>query len=216
MTSRLFARALALPLLLAIAGTARADGGEPGAHDVVWSAHPGAAVAAIVGVAVLVALGIAGIGCSTAILASLFPRMTAALDRQARSGSAASALVVGSLVLVGVFAAAAGAAHSGSPALGLVVAVVLALPACLLWLAGAMATLPLLGERLLGSRGPTASPLSRAVAGSLALAVALIPGVVFRLVPLGFLMALVVLGWPLGVGLAALLSRARSAPPATS
>jgi hypothetical protein len=178
--------------------------------DSAFAQHPGAHVAAALGIAAAVFLAVVGIGCAIAVLSTLFPRIAGAMDRQARAGSPTAPLLVGSLIFLGVLAVTAGAQHAG-PAVGGLVLLVLGLPAALLSLAGSLGTVPLLGERLLSS--PGASPLRRSIAASLALGLALVPSAVLHLYPLGFLVLMAILGWPLGVGVAGVLARGRAPRP---
>jgi hypothetical protein len=196
--------------LLLVSSVAAAGDAPPVSRD----AEAGAAT--LVAWAAVIVASVAGFGCVTAILGALFPRVAGATDRQARAAAPTSALLVGSLLALGLVALLAGLAHAGGPAAG-VAFLLLGVPALLLLLAGSLATVPLLGERLLGARGPAASPLWRSIVGSLALGAALLPGVVFQFHAVGFLVAMAVFGWPLGVGLSALLAwrRARRAPPPT-
>ena len=205
--ARLLALGAAASLLLVSSVAAAAD-----APPVPREAEAGA-VTLVAWAAVIVA-SVAGFGCVAAILAALFPRVAAATDRQARASAPTSALLVGSLLALGLVALLAGLAHAGGAGASIGF-LLLGVPASLLLLAGSLATLPLLGERLLGARGPAASPLGRSIVGSLALGAALLPGVVFQLHAVGFLVAMAVFGWPLGVGLSALLAwrRGRRAPP---
>jgi hypothetical protein len=194
-----------LTLLLLVAGTAGADPGEPW-----WRDHPGAGVAAGFGVALLVVLGVAGLGAAVAVLGAVLPRLQAAMDARAREGGGA---LSGSLLALGILAAAAALSHAGPVGRG--AGAILALAAAAVALAGALATVPLLGERLLGARGAAASPLLRCVTGALALGLAFLPALALRLWPLAFLLGLVVVGWPLGVALAGVLRRtARATGPA--
>ncbi|MFO0932511.1 MAG: hypothetical protein U1E39_07360 [Planctomycetota bacterium] len=205
---RLLVIAAASALLLASTVTAAADV-PPAGRDA------GGGAAALAGWVVVIVASVAGFGCVAAILAALFPRVAAATDRQARASAPTTALLVGSLLALGLVALLAGLSHAGGH--GAAVAfLLLGVPAMLLLLAGSLATVPLLGERLLGARGPSAAPLTRSVVGSLALGAALLPGLVFQLHAVAFLVAMAVFGWPLGVGLSALLAwrRARRAPAA--
>ena len=191
-----------------------------GAGDAAWAPGAPAAAAsanpfAVVGWVAVIIASVAGIGCVAAILGALFPRIAAATDRQARAAAPTAAVLVGSLLCLGLVAVLAGLSNAGGGTAAGLAFLLLGVPAVLLLLAGSMATIPLLGERLLGARGPDASPLRRSVIGCLALGAALLPGVVFQLHALGFLVAMAVLGWPVGIGVSAVLAarRARKAPP---
>lgn len=208
--------ALGLAGLLGATTLAWADGpGAPKAAAVAAAAEPHAL--AVLGFAAVIVAAVAGVGAAVAILGALFPRMAAAADRQARAGAPTTPLLVGSLVGLGAVLLQAAAAALGPTASGIVFLGV-GVPALVLLLVGTTATVPLLGERLLGARGPERAPLTRAVVGALALGAALLPGGVFQLHPLAFLVGLAVLGWPVGVGLATFLAwrRARRAPPTGS
>lgn len=180
------------------------------------AAAGGVHVAWTVLIALGVALGVVGTGCAYAVLGAVFPSLTQAVDRQARSGSSTAQGLLGSLAVAGVLLALAGVAQTGSPTAGAVAAIVLGGPALLLAIAGSLATVPLLGERLLGARGPDASPLRRAIVGSVALGLAFVPGLAFRLYPLALLLGVPLFGWPLGVAVAAFLARGRGAAATTS
>ena len=170
-------------------------------------------VAMIAGVVVLSILAVAGVGCAIAVLAAAFPSLAAAMDRHARAAGTWSPLWIGSVVAFGAVIALAGAGKAGDVA-AFVAVVLLGLPALLLWAAGMMAVLPLLGERLLGTGGTAAGPLKRSVVGSIALALAVLPGTLARIHVVNLVLALVLFGWPLGVGLGAVFARLRRAPPA--
>ena len=168
--------------------------------------------------ALAVVVGVAGIGCAVAVVGAVVPRLSASMERQAREGGSGSPFLYGSLVLVGLFAALAGAAQLHAHVAG-ALAVLLGVPACLLMLAGSLGTLPVLGERILGERSAAASPLRRCVTAALALGLGLAPSLALRLYPLAFLLGLAATGWPLGVGLAGALGRLRrprTGPPAAA
>jgi|GEM_PF-3354085 len=205
--------AVAAGLLGASAAAWAADAAS--SPSVPAAAAPPAGPLAVVGWAAVIVASVAGVGCVAAILGALFPRIAAAADRQARATAPTSALLVGSLLCLGLVAVLAGLSNAGGGTAAGLAFLLLGVPAVLLLLAGSTATIPLLGERLLGARGPDASPLRRSIIGSLALGAALLPGVVFQLHALGFLVAMAVLGWPVGVGLSAVLAwrRARKPPP---
>ena len=162
-------------------------------------------------------LALVGLGCFVAVLGAVAPRVAAAAEREARAGSPTGPLLVGSLVVLGALALVAAAAKAGGTAAA-VAFVVLGLPVTALLLAGVTATIPLLGERLLGAGGAAASPLRRSIVGALALGFAPVPTVVLQLHPLTFVVLMAALGWPVGVGLATVLARRRapSAPEATA
>jgi hypothetical protein len=176
--------------------------------------HVALAIAGIV----LGALVAAGLGCAVAVVAAAFPRVVDRVDRQARVGGTAIALVVGTLATLGALAVIAGAGKA-APGAGAIAAIVLGIPLFLAWVAGLLAVVPLVGERILGLAGPSASPLRRAVTGSVAFALAGLPGLAFH--PLFVLVALLLVAWPVGVAAFAALSRrpavaAAPPPPAAS
>ncbi len=201
---------LAAAVLVAAAPPARAA--EGASLSPIDAAH---GVLAGLGIAAAGLVALVGVGCFAAVLGALLPRVAAAADRAARAGSATGPLLVGSLVVLGTLAVVAGAAQAGAAAAG-VAFVVLGLPATALFLAGLSATLPLLGERLLGAGGAAASPLRRAVVGAGALGLAFLPTVLLQLHPLTFLLLMAALGWPVGVGLFAALARRRAAGTTSS
>lgn len=188
----------------------------PAVESASAAVHVAWAVLAAVGVAI----GVVGLGCAYAVLGAVFPGLTLAVDRQARSGSSAAQGLFGSLAVAGVLVAMAGVATLGSSTADGIAAVALGGPALLLAIAGSLGTIPLLGERLLGARGAEAAPLRRAIVGSVALGLAFVPGVAFRFYPLALLLGVPLFGWPLGVAVAAWLGRGRGAgtiaPPVTA
>lgn len=201
-------------LLAAAALPPSAYADAPAADPATSGMHLAWAVLAAIGVAI----GVVGLGCAYAVLGAVFPGLTQAADRQARSGSSAAQGLFGSLAVAGVLVAMAGVAKLGSPTADAVAALALGGPALLLAMAGSLGTLPLLGERLLGTRGPAASPLRRAIVGSVALGLAFVPGLAFRFYPLALLLGVPLFGWPLGVAVAAWLARGKgrteaAAPP---
>jgi len=215
--ARLGAVALALLALFGgAASTAWADPSPAGA-DAASPATPMSPEGVLLA-AVGVLVGVAGIGCAVAVLGAVVPRLSASMERQTREGGSGSPFLYGSLVLVGLFAALAGAARVHPHVAG-ALAVLLGVPASLLILAGSLGTYPVLGERLLGERGASASPVRRCVTAALALGLGLAPSLALHLYPLAFLLGLAATGWPLGVGLAAALGRLRrprASPPAAA
>jgi hypothetical protein len=201
--------------VLTIVVLALAFPGAAGAEEFDWKEHPGAAIGAGFGIGALVLLALVGFGCAVALLGAVFPAVQAAADRRARALGAGWPFVVGSLVAVGVLLALGAAAGTRSQGLVGAVLLLVVLPAFLLTLLGLLAGLPLLGERMLGAKGPDASPLKRSIVASVALGLGVLPGVIFP--PLAGVSALAILtacGWPLGLGLATVLRRADPAPPA--
>jgi hypothetical protein len=168
---------------------------------VVWSEHPGAYLLFLAGVAFVAVLGLASL---VSLLGAAAPAVRAAADRHARTRSPGLSVLAGALVAVGVFLVVAWAAKAGgTPAA--VAAIVLGLPGVLALATGALAVVPLVGERALGARGLSASPFTRALTGSVVLLASLVAG--FALGPFALLVVAVVVGWPLGVGLGAAFSR---------
>lgn len=206
--------AVALAFALACVGLApSAFADAPAAAE--EAAMSGAQLAMIVLVVLGAAIGVVGMGCAYAVLAAVFPSLASATDRQARLGSSAAQGLLGSLAVAGVLVAIAGVAQLGSPMAAGIVGIALGGPALLLSIAGSLGTVPLLGERLLGAAGAAASPLRRAIVGSVALGLAFVPGLAFRFYPLALLLVVPLIGWPLGVAVAAWLARGRGCAGAT-
>jgi hypothetical protein len=179
---------------------------SPGPLDgVVWSDHPAAWLLLVGGIALAAVVGLASLVC---LLGAAAPTLRAAADHHARTRSPGLSVLVGALTVVGVFLVLAWAAKAG-PTPGAVAAIAIGLPAALALATGALAVVPLVGERALGARGISASPLSRALAGSLVLLGALVAGL--ALGPFVLVVLAIVVGWPLGVGLGAAF--ARRTPP---
>lgn len=202
-------------------GAAAMDGSEGGGMDVKgetkWKDHPGAAVAAGFGIAILGFLGFVGLGCAVGVLASVFPGIAAASDRHARMPGGGWPFVVGTLVLLGAILLVGGAAAAGGHVVGAVLALLIGVPLFLLLLLGWVGALPLLGERLLGSRGPDRSLILKAVTATVALGIGSLPGVLAHHVfaPISVFVAFAAFGWPLGVGLSTVLRRGTTAPTAS-
>jgi hypothetical protein len=204
--ARTVAATVALGALVALAPVAVADETrtlEKGLSNVDWSQHPGAAVLGIVAMVLGGLLAAAGVGCAVALVGAVVPRLRDGVEASARAASPGRLWLVGCLGLGGVLLALAALAKTGVPAVSVVAAILLAVPALVLLLVGALGAIPLLGERLLGTAGAAASPLRRCVTASVTVAVGLLPACVPTLAPLGFLVGLVALGWPLGVGIQA-------------
>ncbi len=199
--------ALGVFVALAVLAPSAALAADEATKGDAWTAHPGAGVAAAFGQAILGILAVAGIGCALCVLRAVFASVATAMDREARASSPAVACLVGTLVGFAVVAAAAGAGQVGGP-LAVAVGVLLVVPAALLAVAGAVATVPLLAERVLGPKGADASVLKRSVIGALVFGLAILGCSLLR--PLGILMAVVTIGWPLGVGIGAVLRRMRT------
>ena len=142
--------------------------------------------------------------------------LASATDRQARLGSSAAQGLLGSLAVAGVLARHRGRRPAGVADGRGIVGIALGGPALLLAIAGSLGTVPLLGERLLGAAGARASPLRRAIVGSVALGLAFVPGLAFRFYPLALLLVVPLIGWPLGVAVAAWLARGSAGAGATA
>jgi len=194
---------LLAPVFSPMARAGEAQTLESGLSNVDWAQHPGAAVGGIVAMVLGGLLASAGVGCAVALVGAVVPRLRDGVDAAARGAPAGRLWLVGSLALGGVLLALAALAKTGVAAVSVVAAIALGIPTLVLFLVGALGAIPLLGERLLGGSGPAASPLARSVTASMALTLGLLPAFVPMLVPLGFLVGLVGLGWPLGVGIQA-------------
>lgn len=185
----------------ALAGEAQSF--ENGLSQTDWSQHPGAAIGGMVAMALGGLVAAAGVGCAVALVGAVVPRLKDGVDASARAAPAGRLWLVGCLALGGVLLALGALAKVGVAAVSVVAAIALGVPTLVLLLVGALGAIPLLGERLLGDAGPTASPLRRSVTASVAIGLGLLPAFVPMLVPLGFLVGLVALAWPLGVGIQA-------------
>lgn len=192
-------------LAVAAAPALAGDGGsvEAGLAHAEWHAHPGAAVAAVVAMVAGGFLAAAGLGCAIALVGAVVPRLRDAIESAGRDASAGRTWLVGCLALGGALLAITAAAKTGVEAIGVAAAVAIGLPTIALVFLGALGAIPLLGERLLGAGGATASPLRRCVTATVALALAIVPAFVPAFVALAFVVGLVGLGWPLGVGIEA-------------
>jgi hypothetical protein len=174
---------------------------------VLADATPGEALVTVLLYVVVGLVLSAGVGAALATLRVILPTLAGAADRSLEGGGTRRLLLVGVLPLLGaaVLTRAVGALDSTAASLALVLAVLV--PLVLALLLGAMAALPHLGERLL-ERGTPRSLLARAVGGGvvvgLAATTAWVP-------PLFALVALLLGGWLLGIGLGAVLGRR---PPA--
>lgn len=174
---------------------------ERGLSHVDWSQHPGAAIAAIAGMVLAAVVVAAGVGAAVALFGAMVPRWRDAVDAATRAASAGWILVTGSAGLGGVLFALTAAGRVDAAWVQTTVMIVLGIPTILLALAGSLGAIPLLGERLLGAGGISASPLRRSVTATLAIFGALLPGLALDAGPLSLLVALVGLAWPLGSGI---------------
>ena len=154
--------------------------------------------------------GSSGMGCAVRGARRRVPVAAPAVDRQARLGSSAAQGLLGSLAVAGVLLAIAGVARLGSPMVDGIVG-----PRA--GRAGAAARdrgvarhgAAARGEAA-GGAGGRAAPLAAVrIVGSVALALAFVPGLAFRFYPLALLLGVPLLGWPLGVAVAAWLARGR-------
>jgi hypothetical protein len=137
-----------------------------------------------------------GTGCAAALVRLILPGLAGRADRSLASLGGARLVVTGVLPLVGALVLSAVASNVGTPSLSLVLWV----PLLLLAVAGAVAALPHVGERLLRA-GPEASLLARATVGGLVVGLAM---ATWLLPPLGLLVTLLVAGWLVGIGLGGL------------
>jgi len=196
--------ALAGLACLAFAPAARAEEAqslESGLAHVDWSQHPGAAITGMIAMVLGGLLAAGGVGCAVALVGAVVPRLRDGVDACARGASAGRLWLVGCLALGGVLLALAAIAKADVGAVSVVAAIALGVPAIALLLVGALGAIPLLGERLLGDAGPESSPLRRSVTASITIGAGFLPAFVPTLFPIGLLVGLVALGWPLGVGI---------------
>lgn len=164
---------------------------------------------------VLGVLVAAGVGAAVATLRVVLPGLAGAADRALAATGGRRLLLMGVLPLLGVGLLAQLAGASKDPTLGGIVALGVLVPAGLLIVLGLLAALPHLGQRLLeGQRAREEerprSALTRAVGGGIALGLA---ATTAWLPPFFALLALLVGGWLLGIGLSTLVGR-RAATPA--
>lgn len=159
--------------------------------------------------AVVGLIACAGVGAALAVLRVVLPGVAGAADRSVAATSTRRLLLMGALPVLGAALLGRAVEALGAPALGVAYALLVVLPLGLALVAGAMGAVPWLGERLL-ERGTPRSPLARAAGGAVALGLA---ATTAWLPPLFALVALLVLGWLLGIGLGALGGRR---PPATA
>lgn len=176
---------------------------ENGLANVAWAEHPGAAIAAIASIVLASLATAAGLGCAIALIGAVVPRVRDAVDAAVRPAPAGRLLLVGSLTLGGTLFALMGANRTGVPAVSMTVFLLLGVPSLVLLLVGALGAVPLLGERLLGSKGHDASPIRRSVTATLTMGAALLPSFALNCPAFGVLIGLVALAWPLGAGIQA-------------
>jgi hypothetical protein len=167
---------------------------------------------ALLGVLLYVVVGVvlsAGVGAALAVLRVVLPGLSRAADRSLAGVTTKRLVLSGLLPLLGAALLARAVEALGDPTLGYVVGLLVLVPLILFVVLGAMAALPHLGERLL-ERGTPRSALARAVGGGLVVGLA---ATTIWVPPLFALVALLVGGWLLGIGLGAALGRAPIAPP---
>jgi hypothetical protein len=171
-------------------------------------AAPGPMLLAVALYAVLGALVSVGLGAAVATLRVILPGLCGLADGALARIGGRRLLLAGVLPLLGAALLGQAVAQVGEQGLAGVYALVVLLPVGLLMLLGLLAALPHLGERLGGERGPS-SPLARAALGGLALGLA---ATTAWLPPLFGVVALVLGGWLLGIGLTAVFGRRAPAP----
>ena len=170
---------------------------------------------ALLVVLLYVAIGLilsAGLGAALAVLRVVLPGLSRAADHALAGVTTKRLVLTGLLPLLGAALLLRAVEALGVPALGWVVGLVIVVPVLLFLVLGAMAAVPHLGERLL-ERGTPRSALGRAMGGGLAVGLA---ATTMWVPPLFALVALLVGGWLLGIGLGAALGRSPAAgsPPA--
>jgi hypothetical protein len=165
---------------------------------------------------VLGVLVAAGVGAAVATVRVVLPGLAGAADRALEATGGRQLLLMGVLPLMGVGLLGQAAASADQPTFTRIFAVGVVVPAALLVLLGLLAALPHLGQRLL--EGPRTSEsarprsaLARAVGGGIALGLA---ATTAWLPPLFAVLALLVGGWLLGIGLSTLVGRRRAPPTA--
>ena len=173
------------------------------ASVVLAATEPGEALVAVLLYVVVGLVLSAGVGAALATLRVILPGLASAADRSLEAGGTRRLLLMGVLPLLGAAILLQAVAALGSAAASWIVFLAVVVPVVLALLVGAMAALPHLGERLL-ERGSPRSPLARAAGGGvvvgLAATTAWVP-------PLFALVALLLGGWFLGIGLGAVLGR---------
>jgi hypothetical protein len=159
----------------------------------------------LVGVLVVGLLFWVGVGCAIALVRIVLPGLAGAADRSLAALSTSRLVVSGVLPIVGALLVTWAIAEAKVlPAVALLVWI----PLCLLFFAGATAALPRIGERL-AKAGGDLSLVRRCVAGALAVGFASLTWLFW---PLGLLVTLLLAGWILGAGLGLLAGRAVDRP----
>lgn len=169
---------------------------------------PGEALLAVLLYVVLGLVLSAGLGAALATVRVILPGLARAADRSIEQGGTRRLLLMGILPLLGVALLTQAAHAAGNPVLSTVVGLAVQIPALLFVVLGALAALPHLGARLLERDRPR-SLLARSVGGGVALGLA---ATTAWAAPLFALVALLLGGWLLGIGLGAVLGRRPPAP----
>lgn len=150
----------------------------------------------------------AGFGAAVAVLRVIVPPAAAGADRSLAHASTRRLLLAGVVPLLAAALLGRALEALGSPALMLAYLVLVVVPLALALLLGALAAVPHLGERLL-ERGTPRSALARSVGGGVALGLA---ATTLWIQPLFALIALLLGGWLVGIGLGTLLGRPSAHP----
>lgn len=148
-------------------------------------------------------LGSVGVGAALALLRVILPGLAGAADRSLAATGTRRLLLMGALPVLGAALLGRAVEALGAPALQFAYLLLIVVPLGLALVLGAMAALPHLGERLL-ERGTPRSALARSAGGGVALGLA---ATTVWVAPLFALVALVLLGWLLGIGLGAVVGR---------
>jgi hypothetical protein len=168
---------------------------------------PGEALVAVALYALVGVIFSVGLGAAVATLRVILPGLGGLADRSLSTIGGRRLFLAGVLPLLGAALLGQFVAQAGQQGLSGAYALLVLVPLGLLMLLGLLAALPHLGARLSGERGPS-SPLGRAALGGLALGLA---ATTVWLPPLFGVVALLLGGWLLGIGLTALFGRRRVA-----
>jgi hypothetical protein len=166
----------------------------------------------LLGVLLYVTIGFvlsAGVGAALAVLRVVMPGLSRAADHSLAGVTTKRLVLTGLLPLLGTALLMRAAQALDNPTVGWVVGLLVVVPVILFLVLGAMAAVPHLGERLL-ERGAPRSALGRAIGGGVAVGLA---ATTLWVPPLFALVALLVGGWLLGIGLGAALGRRPAALP---
>ncbi len=150
----------------------------------------------------------AGLGAAVAVLRVILPGPALAADRSLAAAGTRRLLLAGVVPLLALALLGRALEALGSPGLMVAYLVLAVVPVSLALLLGALAALPFLGERLL-ERGQPRPLLARCVGGGVALGLC---ATTLWLQPLFALIALLLGGWLVGIGLGCVLG-ARAAEP---